>query len=118
MSKKSPKRLLTTVNILGTEYRIITDVDGTLLSKELVGQCNVTAKTITVKTAYSEDEHEIRDMVLRHELVHAFFYESCLDKYFQDEVLIDWVAMQFPKLVNVMQDIENKVFGNKNRRKK
>ena len=40
--------------------------------------------------------------VFRHEIVHAFFSESGLKEYMHDETLVDWVAVQLPKMVKVM----------------
>ena len=40
--------------------------------------------------------------VFRHEIVHAFFSESGLKDYMHDETLVDWVAVQLPKMVKVM----------------
>lgn len=35
----------------------------------------------------------------RHELTHAFLFESGLDNYSQDEDLVTWLAHQFPKMM-------------------
>ncbi len=40
--------------------------------------------------------------VFRHEIVHAFFNESGLKDYMHDEVLVEWIAVQIPKMVKVM----------------
>lgn len=40
--------------------------------------------------------------VMRHEIIHAFFYESGLDvesSWGTDGTLVDWIALQFPKVV-------------------
>lgn len=41
--------------------------------------------------------------VLRHELIHAFFNEVGLENYSNDEVLVDWMAKQFPKMIKAME---------------
>lgn len=107
MKKKKPRS--NTVNILGTQYQIITDVDGTLLPQGWVGSCDVVTKTITLKFfAEGELGFEHCEKYLRHELIHAFFYESGLDEYYQNEMLTDWLAMQFPKLADVMRNMQTR----------
>ena len=98
-----------TVNVLGTEYKIVFDMDGTILPKEIVARCDTCTKTI-YSTPF-EDEHTHRLNYLRHELIHAFFYESGLNEYYQDERLTDWIAMQFPKLARAIQRTELDIFG-------
>jgi hypothetical protein len=50
----------------------------------------------------------------RHEIVHAFFYESGLCNevdFTQNEALVDWIALQFPKMMKVM--MQGKAFDDK-----
>ena len=42
---------------------------------------------------------------LRHEVIHAFFVESGLTEYTEDEVLVEWIAVQFPKISQVMKEL-------------
>ena len=47
------------------------------------------------------DWSAIRKATTRHEIVHAFFFESglgCESDYAQNEELVDWIARQGPKL--------------------
>ena len=45
----------------------------------------------------SEAEKRIRyEEVMRHEIVHAFLFESGLDKYFENEQLVNWIANSVP----------------------
>ena len=98
-----------TVSVLGTEYKIVFDMDGTILPKDIVARCDTCTKTIYL-TPF-EEEHTHRLNYLRHELIHAFFYESGLNEFYQDERLTDWIAMQFPKLARTIQQTELDVFG-------
>ncbi len=43
---------------------------------------------------------------LRHEVIHAFFSESGLDDYSSNEELVNWIAIQFPKMLQVFKEIE------------
>jgi hypothetical protein len=45
--------------------------------------------------------------VIRHELVHAFFFESGLandSEWAMNEAMVDWIARQFPKMLKAFQE--------------
>lgn len=101
------------VNILGTEYKIETypyneddDHDGYI---------DTSTKTIYI-TAFDEkipdqkeNLKEVFNRILRHEIVHAFLYESGLDVsayWSQNEEMIDWIALQLPKLFKALMEVE------------
>jgi hypothetical protein len=96
------------VNVLGTEYLIIKSnplSDPKLNNND--GYCDHTTKTIVIDT-FQETETSLGDLddyekqVIRHELIHAFLYESGLDgcSWAKNEEIVDWIAVQFPKLQN------------------
>jgi len=101
-----------TVNILGTEYKIVFDMEGSILTDDIAARCDTCTKTIYLRPY--EEEHTHRLTYLRHELIHAFFYESGLNAYYQDECLTDWIAIQFPKLARAVRQTESEVFGTNN----
>ena len=103
------------VNVLGTEYRIIltTEKEDPRL-KELNGCCDQSTKEILIEKDIPEDDHLLRDFedfrrrVIRHELVHAFLYESGLHEqcyWATNEEIIDWIAIQLPKMLNVISKV-------------
>lgn len=100
------------VNILGTEYSI--EIDDTLEKTELDGLCKEYDKRISIRNAGSmlndDDSTGVKkirfDEVLRHEIIHAFFYESGLDDYSGNEQLVDWIAKQFPKLEKAFKEAD------------
>lgn len=100
------------VNILGTEYSI--EIDDTLEKTEFDGLCKEYDKRISIRNAGSmlndDDSTDIKkirfDEVLRHEIIHAFFYESGLDDYSRNEQLVDWIAKQFPKLEKAFKEAD------------
>lgn len=54
-----------------------------------------------------------RKTVIRHEIIHAFLYESGLEgntndcqNWSQNEEMVDWIAIQFPKILKVIQKLE------------
>ena len=104
------------VNILGTEYEIILDAlekDYPKL-KNVDGYCDFSIKQIVVANL-ERDEQTVQDLshyskkVLRHEIVHAFIYESGLAEnceWARDEAMTDWIAIQFEKLLEVFIELK------------
>lgn len=43
--------------------------------------------------------------VLRHEIIHAMFYESGLMEYCDNEELVNYIAMQTPKLFDIFNSL-------------
>ena len=97
-----------TVNVLGTKYTIkksnkIEDVN--LEGND--GYCDFTTKTIVIDTfkvfpGSFKDLESYEKQVIRHELIHAFLFESGLDvnSWGRNEELVDWISIQFPKMMN------------------
>lgn len=100
------------MNILGTEYTLIIDTeyceeanaDGIIEHYEKkIYMRNV--QDMLEKGA-SQQAKQIRyDETLRHEIVHAFFFEAGLDKYACDETLVQWIATKLPQIVEVFKEI-------------
>ena len=47
---------------------------------------------------------ELKNKVLRHEIVHAFFHESGCSEWTNDENLVEWIAIQVPKMAKAMKE--------------
>ena len=104
------------INILGTEYTILelSEHQDEML-KRCDGYCDKTSKKIVVATKSSDcqldDFEPYRKKCLRHEIIHAFLFESGLHEnmkhpeYGHDEEMIDWVAAQFPKMLKVFKEV-------------
>lgn len=76
------------------------------------GFCDEYKKTILIETDYNEnDPDSIRDynalksFTKRHEILHAYFAESGMLEYSEDEKLVSWIAWQFPKLLETFKSI-------------
>ena len=86
-----------TVNILGREYSIYTRPRAEDVKlKEYDGYCDYSVGEIV--TVQREDD----PMNLRHEIIHAFAFESGLaddSAWAMDEEMTDWIAHQFPKML-------------------
>lgn len=102
------------INILGTEYdheHSTVVMDGRL--RDCDGYTDTFAKTIVldrdmidsndIKTTSNPKAYTRK--VLRHETIHAFFSESGLRDYSDDEVLVDWIAVQAPKMFKLWKEI-------------
>lgn len=99
------------LNILGTEYKLefaARHEDQTLESCD--GYCDKTSKKIVVATKDSkcdlDDFEAYQKQCMRHEIIHAFLFESGLHANFShemghDETYVDWIAVQFPKIARV-----------------
>ena len=63
--------------------------------------------------SWDKDAIEIyKKKVLRHEIIHAFLYESGLDinsnkaySWAENEEMVDWFAIQIPKLVEIYKQL-------------
>ena len=96
------------INILGTPYFIIeTDSTKDAFLEKCDGYCDKTSKKIVVLKESRESDLDnfqlYKNKVMRHEIIHAFLFESGLHENWQhqqghDETYVDWVATQFPKL--------------------
>lgn len=110
--KTKPKRESgKTVNILGTPYSIVVIPKGDYrYDKEADGYMDPSVKKIFLYN-FAQSLGSVQDLVgyqkkvLRHEIVHAFLYESGLwqDSYgskcwAQNEEMVDWLAIQVPKI--------------------
>ena len=103
------------INILGVQYQIKRDKDTIerLIQEGLDGECDLYEKIIYIKPSChmlsAEDTLESRteryNEVLRHEIIHAIFHESGLSQYEDDETLVDFIALQFPKMTDIFNNI-------------
>lgn len=103
------------VKILGTEYSVVEsteDFDENLKDKD--GYCDTSAKICAVeamkerKPGMKMNLSVYKNAVKRHEIIHAFLYESgleCCTDWAQNEEMIDWMAIQFPKMLEVFKEV-------------
>ena len=97
------------ISILGTGYEIIVDDESQMQDKDNYGECDRYTKAIRINKDAFEGEgltNNIQGVVektVRHELFHAIFHEAGLDCYAEDEMLIDALAILYPKIENIMK---------------
>ena len=102
-----------TVDVLGVEYTIkesnkVEDMN----LENCDGYCDHSTKTIVIDT-FQDSPNSLKDLeaykkqVIRHELVHAFLFESGLGccSWAKDEEIVDWIATQFPKMIKVFKEL-------------
>lgn len=74
------------------------------------GYCDKTVRLIVIgkkeRNCNLSDFEAYRRKVMRHEIIHAFLFESGLHENFthdmgHDETYVDWFAVQFPKIKKV-----------------
>ena len=47
-----------------------------------------------------------KNKVFRHEILHAFLYESGLCYLENNEIVVDWIASQYPKLKKTFKKLK------------
>lgn len=110
------------IYILGTIYTIYTNVNENdePRIRNLSGFCDYSTKEIFISSEVEkEDEDSLKNLkyyknkVIRHEIIHAFLYESGLREnsnmqvaWSENEEMVDWFAMQSPKILKVFQELD------------
>jgi len=83
------------IDILGTKY--------TIKHVNCGNVAHVYYEERAIEIPIGLGEHEER-ATIRHEIIHAFLFESGLGFNFehnergQEELMVDWIAMQYPKI--------------------
>lgn len=106
----------TKVNILGIEYEVkfLSEKEDKRL-EEFDGYIDVYSKLIIVENSRTGNIYDIakhRNKVLRHEIVHAFLYESGLSEnssspccWAENEEMVDWIAIQGEKIYKAWESV-------------
>ena len=103
------------INVLGTEYVVIFGNEENFdYLKDNDGYCDYSDKTIVVNDFWEEDSRELcenltalQNKILRHEIGHAFMYESGFSNVsgIDEEQMVEWMAIQIPKMVKVFEEL-------------
>ena len=103
------------VNVLGEKYNIIESnaAEDITLASDSDGYCDHTTKQIVIDT-FKPSDNSLGDLgaykkqVIRHELVHAFLFESGLgaNSWGNNEEIVDWIARMFPKMLDTFQEAD------------
>jgi len=102
------------ISILGTEYEYSETCekdDPKLCGKD--GYCDAYVKAISIEVEHNKaDPEAIGDLdgfqrkVKMHEIIHAYFFEAGLQEWALDEKLVDWIAWQFPKMLETFKEVD------------
>ena len=103
------------INILGVDYSISFEPEAELDKREINGYCDESVKKIVVGVfepaeGKLQDLHSFQKKVLRHEIIHAFLFESGLAEcsgsvcsWATNEEMVDWIAHQHNKIHKVFE---------------
>ena len=112
------------VNILGTEYALKTlsyKQSDYMKNNGLAGYCDYINHLIVVSDFnegfdYKTDKEreEAYKLTMRHEVIHAYLNESGLQDsslqysngWARNEEMVDWIAIQLPKIVKTLKELE------------
>ena len=103
---------MTTVNIIGTEYKVIMEP---FKDKDIDVYCDYTSREIRIRDDNVNEVGDFDELMrkqLRHEIIHAFLAESGLQSNYEhhkqfghEETIVDWFAIQFPKMIKAFESV-------------
>ncbi len=108
-------KLISTVNVLGAEYKVVESDEGEDEAlRGIDGYCDPTIHKCVINSFEPDERRSFEDLyifrqrVTRHELIHAFLFESGLasDSWAPNEEIVDWVACQFPKMLKAFKQAD------------
>ena len=97
-----------TLDILGAKYNVRIVNRSNLKMQEADGIAEIYSKEILLCQDEKNDDNAFDNIedyyrkVLRHEAFHAMCAEMGVRKWFEDEELVDMLAMQYPKIKAIM----------------
>ena len=107
-------------NVMGTIYKIYFKSENKESRlKNVWGFCDFHTKEIMIRDDIEKETEDtcknlidFKNKVLRHEIIHAFLYESGLREnskgsmaWAENEEMVDWIAIQFPKILEVYKTL-------------
>lgn len=105
--------MITNINIMGSRWKVVlTSPEQDSRLKDVWGYCDWTIRTIVVCAERDEDTNlidfeKLVNKVMRHEIIHAFMYESGLmeNEVLDNDQRVDWLAYQYPKIKKVFETL-------------
>lgn len=109
-----------TIDVLGTKYSIITrEEEQEIRLKTNWGFCDFHTKEIYINSNVDKETddscknlQDFKNKVIRHEIIHAFLYESGLREnscdiraWAENEEMVDWFAIQAPKIFKIYKEL-------------
>jgi len=101
------------INILGQDYEILNQTEEENPKLETANglmegyskQIIINADVVETHETYANFQ-AFKDKVLRHEIVHAYLNEMGLTSYCNDEVLVELLAHQIPKMIKTFEELD------------
>lgn len=107
------------VNILGSMWTVkFEPVSSSPRYEKCNGWCDNSVKECHIGIRPESDMQQMKMIdfyksIARHEIIHAFLYESGIvtaasirtNKWCKDEMMIDWMAAQMPKIYDVFEQL-------------
>lgn len=96
------------INILGSTWTVIPEE---MKDNNYDGLADLSTKEIRIRMDNTNEVGDFEALVkkqTRHEVIHAFLYESGLSfnsDWAVNEELVDWIAIQFPKIAEVYEKL-------------
>lgn len=96
------------INILGSTWTITPEE---MKDNNYDGLADLSTKEIRIRMDNTNEVGDFEALVkkqTRHEVIHAFLYESGLSfnsDWAVNEELVDWIAIQFPKIAEVYEKL-------------
>lgn len=94
------------VDILGEQYKLLEIEDKRFEEEDADGFCEWWAKELHIRKGIDEPEQgsmlnlkDYRINTIKHEVVHAFMFESGMKNYERDEMLIEWIARNLDRMM-------------------
>lgn len=107
------------INVLGTEINIVFREEKNDPQLEDLGGYFDSSENLIVVKIPEKDINSLNNLenwqkkVMRHEIIHAFLYESGLDWstspvdcWSTNEEMVDWLTIQSPKIFKVFQELK------------
>ena len=100
-----------TINILGETYTILED--DMIIKDNLDGLAGAYDKTIRVRpleellsdTPDLNAKKAYRRELSRHEILHCIFRECGMERWQNDEELVTWISIMFPKMNEIFSEV-------------
>lgn len=105
------------INVLGTDIKIVFREEKEDSQLEDLGGYYDSSESLIVVKIPEKDKHSLGNLenwqkkTLRHEIIHAFLYESGLDWsasasdcWATNEEMVDWLAIQIPKIYTIFRE--------------
>ena len=99
------------INILGKEWVITYENESNnKILRKSEAYCDYSTRKIVINDEIGIDGNleamdYYKNKVIRHELIHAFFFESGLTQYFYDETLVEFLAIQMFKINDIFKEV-------------